>query len=68
MKSVRVNSRWHLRIGIQRSFVFQLHGRWKQWNWVRLAMTRQWTIHRCLFLDSFPDLQRARASKKQSRL
>lgn len=38
------------------------------WNWLRLAMTRQWTIHRFLFLSSAPDPHRARASKKQSLL
>ena len=36
------------------------------WNWVRLAMTRQWKIHRCLFLSCAPDPDPARASKKQS--
>ena len=38
------------------------------WNWVRLAMTRQWHIHRCLFLDCAPDPHPAQASKKQSLL
>ena len=38
------------------------------WNWVRLAMTRQWSIHQCLFLSSAPDPHPARASKKQSQL
>ena len=35
------------------------------WNWVRLAVTRQWKIQLNLFLSSLPDPQPAIASKRQ---
>ena len=35
------------------------------WNWVRLALTRQWKIENYRFLSSLPDSQPASASKRQ---
>ncbi len=35
------------------------------WNWVRLALTRQWEIENYRFLSSLPDPQPASASKRQ---
>ena len=35
------------------------------WNWVRLALTRQWEIQMYSFLSSLPDPEPAFASKRQ---
>jgi len=35
------------------------------WNWVRLALTRQWEIQIYSFLSSLPDPEPAWASKQQ---
>lgn len=35
------------------------------WNWVRLALTRQWSIQMYSFLSSLPDPEPAFASKRQ---
>ena len=35
------------------------------WNWVRLALTRQWEIQIYSFLSSLPDPEPAFASKRQ---
>ncbi len=35
------------------------------WNWLRLALTRQWKIENYRFLSSLPDPQPASASKRQ---
>jgi hypothetical protein len=35
------------------------------WNWIRLAITQQWTIQVDRFLSSLPDPQPAIASKRQ---
>jgi Transposase DDE domain len=38
------------------------------WNWVRLALTRQWKIENYRFLSSLPDPQPAFASKRQQKM
>jgi Transposase DDE domain len=38
------------------------------WNWVRLALTRQWQIENYQFLSSLPDPQPAFASKRQQEM
>lgn len=38
------------------------------WNWVRLALTRQWEIDNYRFLSSLPDPQPAFASKRQQEM
>ncbi len=38
------------------------------WNWVRLALTRQWEIENYRFLSSLPDPQPAFASKRQQEM
>lgn len=35
------------------------------WNWIRLALTRQWKIQVFQFLSSVPDPHPAMASKRQ---
>jgi hypothetical protein len=35
------------------------------WNWIRLAITQQWSIQGCRFLSGAPDPQPAIASKRQ---
>ncbi len=35
------------------------------WNWIRLAITHQWSIHLYQFLSSLPDPQPAIASRRQ---